>query len=86
MKELGGKETKAQISKAYEAMMFKPISEKKLKALSDLYSEALKKYKKDKTAMAELMGSKDKPTDPETASLVIVAGAMLNMDEWLNKN
>jgi hypothetical protein len=86
MKELGGKETKAQISKAYEAMMFKPISEKKLKALSDLYSEALKKYKKDKTAMTELMGSKDKPADPETASLVIVAGAMLNMDEWLNKN
>jgi hypothetical protein len=86
MKELGGKETKAQISKAYEAMMFKPISEKKLKALSDLYFEALKKYKKDKTAMTELMGSKDKPTDPETASLVIVAGAMLNMDEWLNKN
>jgi hypothetical protein len=36
--------------------------------------------------MTELMGSKDKPTDPETASLVIVAGAMLNMDEWLNKN
>jgi hypothetical protein len=86
MKELGGNETKTQISKAYEAMMFKPISEKKLKALSELYSEALKKYKKDKTAIIELMGSKDRTTDPETASLVIVAGAMLNMDEWLNKN
>jgi hypothetical protein len=86
MKELGGKETKTQISKAYEAMMFKPISEKKLKALSDLYSEALIKYKKDKKAISQLMGSKDKPADPETASLVIVAGAMLNMDEWLNKN
>jgi hypothetical protein len=86
MKELGGKETKTQISKAYSAIMFKPITEKKLKALSDLYSEALKRYKKDKTAIYQLMGSKDKPADPETASLVIVAGAMLNMDEWLNKN
>jgi hypothetical protein len=86
MKELGGNETKTQISKAYEAMMFKPISEKKLKALSELYSEALKKYKKDKTAIIELMGSKNRTPDPETASLVIVAGAMLNMDEWLNKN
>jgi hypothetical protein len=86
MKELGGKESKVQISKGYEAMMFKPISAKKLKALSDLYAEALRKYKTDKTAMNQLMGAKDKPADPETASLVIVAGAMLNMDEWLNKN
>ncbi|MCF8454231.1 MAG: hypothetical protein K9G42_13575, partial [Pedobacter sp.] len=80
------KESKVQISKGYEAMMFKPISPTKLKALSDLYAEALRKYKKDKTAMNQLMGAKDKPADPETASLVIVAGAMLNMDEWLNKN
>lgn len=86
MKELGGKESNTQISKGYEAMMFKPISAKKLKALSDLYAEALRKYKQDKKAMNQLMGKKDKPTDPETASLVVVAGALLNMDEWLNKN
>ncbi|MBM3401434.1 MAG: DUF1553 domain-containing protein [Bacteroidetes bacterium] len=86
MKILGGKESINQISKGYEAMMFKPITSKKLKALSDLYEEALKKYKKDKNAIVRLMGAKDKPADPETASLVVVAGALLNMDEWLNKN
>ncbi|MFA6945687.1 MAG: DUF1553 domain-containing protein, partial [Pedobacter sp.] len=69
MKKLGGKESKTQISKGYEAMMFKPISAKKLKALSDLYAEALMKYKKDRTAMNQLMGAKDKLADPETASL-----------------
>lgn len=86
MKNLGGKEFINQISKGYEAMMFKPISSKKLKALSDLYAEALNKYRKDKNAVSQLLGAKDRPEDPETASLVIVAGALLNMDEWLNKN
>lgn len=86
MQELGGKETIKQIRKGYEAMMYKPISSTRLNALYELYNTALGKFKKDETAMLEMIGIRDKRTSAETASLVVVAGAMLNMDEWLNKN
>ena len=86
MQELGGKETINQIRKGYEAMMYKPISANRLNALSELYKKALIKYQKDKNAAYKLLGNKEKRTDAKTASLVVVAAAMLNMDEWLNKN
>ena len=58
------------------------------KALVDLYTTALNKFKKDKKAMHAIVGLKEleKGSNAETAAMVIVAGAMLNMDEWLNKN
>ena len=51
-----------------------------------MYNKALGKFKKDEKAVYELIGVKDKRSNAETASMVVVAGAMLNMDEWLNKN
>jgi hypothetical protein len=38
--------------------------------------------------MHAIVGLKEleKGSNAETAAMVIVAGAMLNMDEWLNKN
>lgn len=86
MQELGGKDSRDQISKGYEAMMYKPISAARLNALSELYKKALLKYKKDEKAAYKLIAAKDKGADAETASLVVVAAALLNMDEWLNKN
>lgn len=86
MQQLGGKELSQQIRKGYELMMYKPISEGKLNALIELYRKAILKYKNDKHAVLKIRGEKYNQTDAETASLVVVAGAMLNMDEWLNKN
>jgi hypothetical protein len=88
MQKTGGKEASKQIQKGYEIMMYKPISPVRQKALVDLYNTALNKFKKDKKAMNEIIGLKsiEKGSNPETAAMVIVAGAMLNMDEWLNKN
>jgi hypothetical protein len=86
MQELGGKEISKQIQKGYGAMMYKPISETKLKALVDLYDKAIDKFKKDETACCEMIGVADKHNNPETAALVVVANAMLNLDEWVNKN
>jgi hypothetical protein len=88
MQKTGEKEANKQIQKGYEIMMYKPISPVRQKALVDLYNTALNKFKKDKKAMNDIIGPKsiEKGSNPETAAMVIVAGAMLNMDEWLNKN
>lgn len=86
MKKMGGKDVNNQISKGYEAMMYKTISPSKLNALNYLYTKALNQYRNDNVAMIKLLGAKDVKADPEMASLVVVAGAMLNLDEWLNRN
>ncbi len=85
MNELGGGEVNKKIAKGYELMMYKPISEGRLNALKELYDTSFNKYKNDPKGSAQMLGIHDKP-DPESASLVMVASAMLNMDEWLNKN
>jgi hypothetical protein len=88
MQKLGGKEANKQIQKGYEMMMYKSISSVRQKALVELYNTALNKFKKDKKAVNEIIGLKemDHTRNAETAAMVVVAGAMLNMDEWLNKN
>jgi hypothetical protein len=88
MQKIGGNEAGKQIQKGYEMMMYKPISPIRQKALVDLYTTALNKFKKDKRARQAIVGLKEleKGSNAETAAMVIVAGAMLNMDEWLNKN
>jgi Protein of unknown function (DUF1549)/Protein of unknown function (DUF1553)/Planctomycete cytochrome C len=85
MKETGGKEVTKQIQKGYEAMMYKPVSEKRMAALVELYNKAIDKFKKDKDAACEMIGVMDEHNNPETAALVVVANAMLNLDEWVNK-
>jgi uncharacterized protein YejL (UPF0352 family) len=51
-----------------------------------LYNKAADKFNKDEKASCEMIGVADKHNNPETAALVVVANAMLNLDEWLNKN
>ncbi len=86
MNEWGEKEVSKKIAKGYQAMMYKSISENRLKALMDLYSTSFAKFKKDPLASIELLGPSEKESNAETASLVMVASALFNMDEWLNKN
>jgi hypothetical protein len=86
MNELEEKDISKKIGKGYESMMYKSISENRLKALMNLYTTSFNKFKKDPMATCELLGLPDSMPNAETASLVIVASAMFNMDEWLNKN
>ena len=86
MQEHGGKEVNKQIQKGYETMLYKPISEKRLSALVELYKSSINKFRKDETATCEMIGVMNKHNHPETAALVVVANAMLNLDEWVNKN
>lgn len=86
MQQLDDSDVKKQISKGYECMMYKPISDNKLNALVELYSKSLDTFAKDEKAALQITGSKDTTPKPETAALVVVANAMLNLDEWVNKN
>jgi hypothetical protein len=52
----------------------------------ELYSKSLDTFIKDEKAAQEIIGIKNTPPKPETAALVVVANAMLNLDEWVNKN
>lgn len=80
------KDVDKQISKGYESMFFKPISGNRLSALTELYAVSRNKFAKDEKAALEIIGTKDTQPKPETAALVMVANAMLNLDEWVNKN
>jgi mono/diheme cytochrome c family protein len=86
MRSTDNSHVNAQIADGYEAMMFKPITENKLKALTSLYDKSFQEYKKDELAISKMMGDKTKKYLPEDAAMVVVANAMLNLDEWVNKN
>ncbi len=75
-----------QIATGYEKMLFMPITEVKLKTLTGLYEIALTEYKNNATAASAMMGNKKKKALPQDAAMVVVANAMLNLDEWVTKN
>ena len=54
--------------------------------LQTLYQQALQQYQHDKEAAAAIMGSGKKSVQPEAAALVIVANALLNLDEVVTKS
>ena len=81
-----GTDVKKQISGGYEWAMYKPINAQKLIALEKLYDEALRAFKNDTDKSCEMVGGHDKRNKPETAALVVVANAMLNLDEFITKN
>jgi hypothetical protein len=76
----------AKIKTGYEQMMYKPIAENKLNALTSLYQSSLSKYQSNKNAATILVSDSTLASPTNRAALVVVANAMLNLDEWLNKN
>ena len=86
MQKDGGPDLGNQIRSGYLMMMYKPLGDEKLKTLEKLYQEALIKLRNDKDKTCEMIGVDDEHNNPETASLVVVANAMLNLDEWITKN
>jgi hypothetical protein len=86
MQELGGQDIGQEISKGYEMALYKPISSSKLAILENLYEQSLEKLQKDKDKTCDLIGIMDQHNNPETAALVVVANAMLNLDELITKN
>jgi len=86
MKKEAGKNIEQQISKGYELMLYKKISPAKLQVFEDLYNKALVEFKTDADRTCEMIGMNNENNNPETAALVVVANAMLNLDEVVMKN
>ncbi len=78
-----GNTTEERISSGYEVALFHTISERKLVALTSLYSNAFDQYKLDKKASQQILKTENSP--PELAAMTIVANAILNLDEFLTK-
>jgi len=85
-KEAKKRSVQELIKKGYELAMYKPIAPGKLKALEELYTTALQHFKKDKEKTCEMIGRNDEHNDPETAALVVLANAILNLDEFITKS
>jgi hypothetical protein len=80
-----GNGIKQQIAFGYEQMMFEPISERKLSFLLELYTRALDVYSNDHVSSAKMQAVKLEDAKPTQAAMIVVANAMFNLDEWVNK-
>lgn len=86
MQKEGGQSIGGQISAGYRMMMYKMITPARLDAFKNLYGQAYQSLKSEKEKTCDLIGVMDEHNNPETAALVVVANAMLNLDEWITKN
>ena len=81
-----GKGISQQISNAYQAAIGQPISSEKRVVLEKLYQTALQQFskntKKEETKFSNVLTKQT----PQIAALAIVANAILNLDEFVNKS
>jgi hypothetical protein len=75
------------IAAVYEKMMGRPADTKKLDILLRLYDKALTRYRQQPGQCLAMSGPLGEGVDrPSAAASVVVANAMLNMDEFITKN
>ncbi len=75
--------TAERIKAGYEMLTFKDISNEKFDILSKLYSDAVADFDNDAEACKKFIGSTE--PDAELAGMTVVAMALLNLDEVINK-
>jgi len=84
--QVKGNDIKTQISKGFTLVTYQQISDKSLSALINLYNDALAQFKNNDEKICEMTGGVSKHSNAETAALIVVANAMLNLDEVVTKN
>lgn len=75
-----------QIITAFRTALYRNPRPAELKAMEGLYAQALKEFSADKDKSCEVIGVMDEHNTPETAALVLVANAILNLDEIITRN
>ena len=75
----------AQIKRGYELATGHAADTKDLVILSGLYKNALDKFNADQEKTCEMIGVNDEHNNPETAAMVVVCNAILNLDEVVTK-
>src|SRR6266487_108576 len=86
MKKEAGNDIHQEIAKGYEWMLYKSIPAGKQQVFLNLYNKALNEFKKDTSQTSEMVGFNKEHNNPSDAALVVVANAMLNLDEVIMKN
>jgi Protein of unknown function (DUF1553)/Protein of unknown function (DUF1549)/Planctomycete cytochrome C len=81
-----GPDLKQMISRGYMLAMGDTISPGKLAALEKLYYQALPGFVGDKEKICGMIGIMNENNKPETAALIVVTNAILNLDEFVTKN
>ena len=76
------KESKTAIFEMYQKATFRKVDEEKLNNLMLLFEEAKLNFENDPDQLVNFFGM-DHLTDVKTASLAIVANAIMNLDEFL---
>jgi hypothetical protein len=81
-----GNDIKEQIKKGYQMATWHAIDGKSLEALLELYNMAYSQFEKNADKTCEMAGGPGKHANAETAALIVVTNAMLNLDEVVTKN
>jgi hypothetical protein len=81
-----GSDVKKQIATGYQLATFHSISDKSLSSLLNLYNIAFNRFKNDREKTCSIIGWKATDFKPETAALIVVTNALLNLDEVVTKN
>ncbi len=86
LKKEAGNDISRQIQKGYEIATYHEIDHNSLQALLNLYNMASGKFKNDPEKTCMMVGEIGPNTNTETAALVVVANAILNLDEVVTRN
>jgi Protein of unknown function (DUF1553)/Protein of unknown function (DUF1549)/Planctomycete cytochrome C len=86
MQTVSATDAQQQIEEGYKWATLHSADDKSKEILLKLYEIAYKQFKNDKEKTCEMIGGISSNAKPETAALVVVANAILNLDEVMTKN
>lgn len=75
-----------KIKQGYAIALGRSVAEQELGILENLYREVLQQYQTEKASAAKILGGEEKLTKAETAALIVVVNAMMNLDEFVTKS
>ncbi len=76
----------AAIKKGFSSVLYHDIDDASLTALQQLYNVSYKRFQQDREKSFEIVGMDVDHNNPGTAAMIVVANAILNLDEVITKN